>query len=456
MWAQQTTVPGLSPRRSACDRCKGQKLKCLREPEQERCSRCARARVECLITPGFRFRHVPGDGTRPGPRKRLRQDDQQQSDSVASAGPDIDTSLANVFMDFGDTQDPLPFAPGVTGSWEVSDNPDENFDSLDLMGNKDSIYASFRSTAAISHSNPSSEGALRPEGQGGNWDNVAPFFPANVITSEDQVSQVSGGIPEDIHIQRLSRMNLNLATLLGHLSQGPPNVTFDELISPPNERSMTPVHNVLDGTREFIDILRALSEGSSTRSPRSRPASNASISVTAGDTFPYFPVYRLTQANTSTTHLAINELASSPDVTTFLLITTSYIHITRLHLIFFAHCYEFIRQLSRSNEPSLCAIPAVDLNRLSLKTSDLRATVFVEVVNNLFERMENLLGMPQEFRVGMRVSGNDGLLSEEYFTGALRMMMSQEELVYMPEHGKGGVKALRIYIEKTKQSMRNI
>lgn len=48
---------GVSSRRFACDRCRGQKLRCIRErTDQQNCDRCFRADAECRTSPGFRVR----------------------------------------------------------------------------------------------------------------------------------------------------------------------------------------------------------------------------------------------------------------------------------------------------------------------------------------------------------------------------------------------------------------
>lgn len=41
-------------KRSACDRCHGQKLRCIRQPGTEVCARCAKARAECIYSPANR------------------------------------------------------------------------------------------------------------------------------------------------------------------------------------------------------------------------------------------------------------------------------------------------------------------------------------------------------------------------------------------------------------------
>ncbi|KAF7906678.1 hypothetical protein EAF00_000957 [Botryotinia globosa] len=53
---------GVSSRRFACDRCRGQKLRCIREgTDQQNCNRCFRADAECRTSPVFRVRSYVDD-----------------------------------------------------------------------------------------------------------------------------------------------------------------------------------------------------------------------------------------------------------------------------------------------------------------------------------------------------------------------------------------------------------
>jgi hypothetical protein len=47
---------GVSVRRSACDRCRGQKLRWLREGT-DTCDRCAKANAQCITSPIYRMRN---------------------------------------------------------------------------------------------------------------------------------------------------------------------------------------------------------------------------------------------------------------------------------------------------------------------------------------------------------------------------------------------------------------
>jgi len=89
-------TPGVSSRRSACDRCRGQKLRCLREQVdiEGRCDRCAKADARCITSPIYHLRNVfftqdPAvlSGSTPKPKRRRweREDDASARQAPASA-----------------------------------------------------------------------------------------------------------------------------------------------------------------------------------------------------------------------------------------------------------------------------------------------------------------------------------------------------------------------------------
>ncbi|KAK8102345.1 hypothetical protein PG984_015491 [Apiospora sp. TS-2023a] len=91
MAGEKKPTPGVSSRRSACDRCRGQKLRCLRKggDPQGRCDRCAKADTSCTTSPIYRMRNysVEDDGNSVS-RKRRRIGDRSshpsQSPTIAA------------------------------------------------------------------------------------------------------------------------------------------------------------------------------------------------------------------------------------------------------------------------------------------------------------------------------------------------------------------------------------
>src|SRR5215469_7796561 len=87
MQSEQPPTPGVSLRRSACDRCRGQKLRCLREGIDPggRCDRCAKADARCITSPIYRMRNysVKDDTPAVASRKRPRPDNSKQAEQFA-------------------------------------------------------------------------------------------------------------------------------------------------------------------------------------------------------------------------------------------------------------------------------------------------------------------------------------------------------------------------------------
>ncbi|KAI1095103.1 hypothetical protein F5B19DRAFT_441935 [Rostrohypoxylon terebratum] len=473
MQRDQTVMSGLPPRRSACDRCKGQKLRCLRDSGQERCHRCTRANTQCQTTATLRFRNVLGDDTGLGSRKRARHDGHQQLDLISNANQRVDNSFSTQLV--GNYDHALSFSPELRELRDPlmyglmsSDALDGGFPFFDTSTNNAGRLADNGLRANSSPTfqpQPSPESISQSQCHANHWDKVVPFSPDGVIATQDQDTQAGSAIPGEVHIQRLSSINLSLARILGQVGQGSPKISLRTLILPINDYISTPIYSITDGTRELIDILRGISgairrptAASSSEKTLSSQGSELSghgqVSTASGDVFENHALSGQTLANPPSTNASTHEPTTALDATTLLLILTSYIHVTRLYLIVFAHTYEFLREISKSDNPSLCAIPGVDFGDVPLQSGNLQATMFLEIVNNLFQRIESLIGIPQQLRVSKCGSACDGLLSDEEINGTLKMMISKEELVYQPQYGKGGAKALRMFLDMTGQLLR--
>ncbi|KAK8098984.1 uncharacterized protein PG998_012225 [Apiospora kogelbergensis] len=113
MCGEKKPTPGVSSRRSACDRCRGQKLRCLRKggDPQGRCDRCAKADTACTTSPIYRMRNysVDDDGSSVS-RKRRRQSN--RSSSVHhSPSPQIVAASASTSSPGGGSPTPVPALP---------------------------------------------------------------------------------------------------------------------------------------------------------------------------------------------------------------------------------------------------------------------------------------------------------------------------------------------------------
>ncbi|KAI1800176.1 hypothetical protein F4811DRAFT_567311 [Daldinia bambusicola] len=478
----QVTAPSLPIRRSACDRCKVQKLRCLRDPGEDRCYRCTRADAQCATTANvpIRSRRRIG-GVSSKAQKRIRQNGEQQTPPTTGFNyPVSSTSLPGLFGDSNNVPNtvtcPLPEVPeswGPTIYESMFDNGfDGNFASLDATVNKGYTPSlSYQSDTALFSNLPvaaSPASALSlPGRQETAINNNTPASLGDVGTTQDPVVEVGRGISEsDTH--RLAKINLDLVKLLGQIGRGSPEINFNTLVAPIDTSdgfSGTLIHSVLKSSRAFVDVISGLSDvnkkpashGSSPRTPESRSDSGTD-SLTRGHSSPHSSEYLgRTQATPSLVSAIGPASRRSLGSTTLMHILISYIHIIQLHLIIFTHSYENLLEISKSDVPSLHELPGVDFGSFPLQSGNLQATLFIQVIISLFENVENLLGIPQEFQLDntRRTMSHGGLLSELEFATILRAILAKEELICKPDRGKGGVNALRRYINETRQLLRD-
>jgi hypothetical protein len=80
--------------------------------------------------------------------------------------------------------------------------------------------------------------------------------------------------------------------------------------------------------------------------------------------------------------------------------------------------------------------------------------MIIQLVTNMFERIEILLGLPSEFRLGTREDDPHGLLRDEFFF-KFAMSVIQRENDLSPERDRGGVLSLRRDIEQSKYLLCN-
>ncbi|KAK8070711.1 hypothetical protein PG997_010914 [Apiospora hydei] len=123
MAGDKKPTPGVSSRRSACDRCRGQKLRCLRKggDPQGRCDRCAKADTSCTTSPIYRMRNysVEDDGSSVS-RKRRRAGDRSStrssSQSPRIAAASTTSSATTTLTSCGPADPTLPAPDSLTMS----------------------------------------------------------------------------------------------------------------------------------------------------------------------------------------------------------------------------------------------------------------------------------------------------------------------------------------------------
>ncbi|KAI0113636.1 hypothetical protein GGR51DRAFT_19540 [Nemania sp. FL0031] len=437
----------MSSRRFACDRCRGRKLRCLRETgDPERCDRCMRADTECLTTPSSSTtaRSQSTDLSLPTPRKR-----RHRGPSPAPPATFADIALA-------------PGDPGGPGAWpHIWDASIHNMDFGNGLENiiLPSLDHHPINTCApvgahvLPPSQPISPFGVTPKGaqetpsnqdvgkSSSSSSEAFGFSLDGVLNSRSSQTPLPGNDSSATYFHRLSSTNLLLMSQLSRINQGPPKITLDMLISKIDESdpsSTSPVEDILSTTGEFIEVLEALSRGPvlSTTPSLSVPPSTGNASGLC--------------QNLTSEHL---NNKSTIDITTLLLILSCYVQVLRLYVILFAHIYQFLLDIAESDDPTLCPLPNMGFGTFALESGNLQATLFIQIATSLFEKMECLLGLPPELRITMRAVDRGGLSVEEDFQEVIMSVLSKDEMG-KPENGKGGMASLRKNMKNSMQLLR--
>ena len=198
---------------------------------------------------------------------------------------------------------------------------------------------------------------------------------------------------EEKCIQRLSNLSCRLSTQSNRFAVGPPAVTLDVLISPVDGSGtpkVTPVDNILNSTREYLDILKLLRNSS--QASHDSPTTDFSINSTNYDRRENADAdrtHRSVNASSSTKQTSTDNSSISPnpyfsankrpgtsedlhlDTTTLLLLTTCCVHILRLFVALFYHVEIFLTEIASSDSPYLWPIPKLSFGAFSIGESNL-------------------------------------------------------------------------------------
>ncbi|KAK3370717.1 hypothetical protein B0T24DRAFT_626824 [Lasiosphaeria ovina] len=555
MRGQQPLTPGVSSRRSACDRCRGQKLRCLREgaDPEGRCDRCAKADApQCVTSPIYHMRNYSIQGQGHG-RGRGRGSQQPEDDAGLVPGQ-VDTSPVSRSShkrrrrhNEGDTlsanaphtdrhqqlplqeishqqqhprqqvqpqsdyhQSRTPSASGSAVSAKSSDWPPPlqppvanvapmaaaaaaafpfpNWNS-DILGFEHMLSGDNPAGTSPSSSDPHHTQSQGPSTNAMPWmpyrEDILGTHPLGRFASLDLgILHDAGAANESArHVQELSRINLDLATQVKRMVRGSPLVSLKSIIVPdctcpnPSGDLTTPLEDILDTTRQYLNILSSIAD-----TPSLASSSDFNILSSLGGFGGHVPLPQGASANPSMSSastdpledsgssnatslsslastpesIATSPAADQPDTSTLLLILVCYVHILRLHVALFTHIRQYFQMISQSNDRTILPLPGLcGFDNFPLQSGNLQSTMVIHLVTNMLERIEMLLGLPRELRIGTRMDGIDGGLfrTSDRFLELAEAVIRKED-VGRAENGKGGIRSLRRDMKKAKRLLR--
>ncbi|KAK0652672.1 hypothetical protein B0T16DRAFT_406620 [Cercophora newfieldiana] len=464
-------TPGVSSRRSACDRCRVQKLRCLRSDTDSRCGRCATADSQCVTSPIYRMRNYSatnkhGDATESTSQKRRRvaqvPRDEAENLALATTTPRSgnETSIASP-ADF----DWLLNVPlGATPSTEPANSP-----GFTILTWDSTVYPGATPLAAPT---PISQTISWPQYDDdtlgtpsfGNFGSLGLEAPGSSV-GDEKVHH---------YIEELSRINLDLASQMRRMVQGPMPMTLKTLIVPdtgrpsPSGDITTPVEDIITTTRQYLDVLGLIAG-----SPKATAHPNApSTAVSPWDPEPRFGVESmLSEASSSistspavsgddkfaptTPSSGVTASRSSLDSSTLLLVLVCYIHVLKLYVALFAHIREYLQLVSESEDRTIHPLPRLaGFDNFPLQSGNLQANIVIQLLTNMLERIESLLGLPRELCIGTRECAGDSLLRREGILALAESLIRRED-TGRPEDGKGGVGSLQRDVRKAKELLRS-
>ncbi|KAK4164412.1 hypothetical protein QBC43DRAFT_50272 [Cladorrhinum sp. PSN259] len=395
-------------KRYACDRCRDQKLRCLRDEHNgpdEACARCQRAGALCVTSdarPLGRPRStVSNTNTNNSadplhPRKRARG-------SVTSLAPS---------SKFAETPTSTPTSTATTAaappmmSWlTTTAMPDSASLSPLALGD-----ASFENLFGLTSPGGDMAGYhMYDAGQmlmGSPCDDV---IGDQLELERDSLSE-SPAVSVTDTLLALSSLSESVTRQLSKIDSYPwqsPQMMQSACSAKSNSTVDNPVAEALHSTASFMTILKRLSPAPTPRSPGAWSASDSGVSAMGSSTN--------------------NGSAASPpsplNTATYLLLLSTYLQVMQLFNIMFCRLAEYLSDATEESlngfrtqsEFRVAGLPAMP-NRLYIK-------VVVQVIDHHVEGIERSMGLAAEYRVSGRASPAMGIFSGQDVIGLLQTVM---------------------------------
>lgn len=364
-------------------------------------------------------------------------------------------------------------APSVLSGGDL-ENQIEAFDFLDDPLNMTLPEALF---TPIAHPSPTpdhspSSSSFPPPNSELTQDAGGAFVHLRTLDESLLVNNLqSPTIPNQRPLQTISRLDYELVITLNHLERETSGISTKTLFDDNRDLSFaSTMDQTLTGTRDFVDALKLLvgpqpsmsptysnsrGNGSNYGSQRARRNSLSSIE----------PEYD--SSNDSDTHdvhspdgsrTSSCDQTSRPelDMPSLLSILVVYIRFLRLYLVIFRQIYENLKGLSERGNPQIQLMPVPSISNVLIHSGNLQTVIFIEIVTNLFETMDVLLGLPEEFRMTRGRRGRQGLLDAPDFADLATSILRRAEKTMTTENGKAGTgtRAFRKQVAKLRRLLR--
>ena len=461
-----------SSKRSACDRCRAQKLRCPQtEPQSnEPCARCARAGAVC----------VTGSARPLGRPRTMHQDGSKISKISSSTGSERSIRSR---QPVADTPRKVPRLSTTTSNWSPPEEPPDLLECASSHSDRTLSWMLNEGSSLFSGIHlPEEDGCIDPlctlqqdkaiavgmtfdqqtsnntcKSDFQNWipevDPVDPDYP-ECNDLELETNRNSSEPPDAAEaLIGLARLNESITRQLSRAKIFPWR-------APPAHGTCSQRHQgtgangvaeVLQSTSEFINILRKIIPSSVSILSRSSLANHrapslpdSGVSACPSLSDGQLQDFSLTSSRTIST-------ASPLSTSTVLLLLSSYIQLLQLYDTIFRHVYDLFSE-TPSHVMGLCPGQAQSQFRvMGLDSIDghLHIKILIQVIEHHLESLETLIDLPADFRLSEPPSSSKGILSNMNLSELVQIVMTQIE--ECPENsGKSVVESLRSGIKRVK------
>lgn len=431
-------MPRSSLRRTACDRCRTQKLKCLRDDGQPKCIRCTRLNVACEV----------GRPGRPGrPRK-----------------PDLAAAAAAAASTFSSSSSPN----GAIGSWDAIDQQQDLFLGNELLDSEIGNHGEsgdfaigvgdydlpmeieeYPSQAPL-QDDSNIDPALTGDQEVADRSQVITSVPPAVNQHEclRELSQLNVELHAQTTMLKENRDSLNLGSfvcVLPHLGGDDDGLTICErcmIYCQRLHRIMAKLVEILKTQSRVVGESRSLfyydedtvtpealngncSDLSALVEPPHAPTGTTTTTTTTSSSSSSTPT-----PTTTPTAITITEDEGGPpalDGPVVLVLVSCYAQVISVHETIFAHIHRRLDSVEAAALPALDPAKGVRLGSFYSTDARLEGAVYCQVVSVLLDRIERGLGVLPDQRHHTGLGAQTGLLSRPHHFELLQRELSGEK-----------------------------
>jgi hypothetical protein len=412
----QRQTPGISSRRSACDKCRFSKARCQRKHrDQMRCDRCSRTHSECVTSPVFRLRSWRPPSTHDNVfsaqireenlimKRQQRSIQQPLQHALAASDPnlDMDIDLGLLKSDQGQHLGPgeqsnpgtsclKPSSPHHAPPLLYGEDLEEQIDAFDFLDDSldmtlpEALFTPIAQPSPRPDHTPSSS-SFQPSNSESTYDAGGTFGQPRTLDESILVNNLQiSTTPKQTPLQTISRLDYELVITLAHLEREPSEGLTKTLFDNNGDLSFAlTMDRTLTGTTDFVNALKLLVGPQPSMSPKSlnsrgdglkygsqRARRNSLSSIESEyDSSDDSDAHDIDLPHGPRTASCDQTSCQELDTPSLLSILVVYIRFLRLYLAIFQQIYEHLKELSERGSLQIQPMSVPSISNLPIRKS---------------------------------------------------------------------------------------